>query len=98
MRTVASQHAQIDEWKPKGASNTMSDVKTMPVRDVDWLRVTDEPKGFRDVYWCLLLNEPFVIEYDGNKPTCPNCDCGPFDSVEQMAGNDHVFVCHVAKG
>lgn len=76
----------------------MSDLKTMPVRGVDWLRITDKPGSYRDVYWCCLLNEPFVLTYDGDMPTCPHCDCGPFESPEHMVENDHVFVCHVAKG
>lgn len=68
-----------------------------------WLAVTfDKPEGFRDVYWCHSVNEPFIIEYgmptlvDGKpKPhtMCPLCRCTQVD----MENSGHIFLCHIQK-
>lgn len=56
----------------------------------------NEPLGFRDVYWCYLLNEPVIITYhfeDGvEKPWCIHCQ------GEMVHGDGiHVFICHINK-
>jgi hypothetical protein len=58
--------------------------------------VTFEPKGFRDVYWCPALNEPFVVEYDlilgspnAGKTVCPYCGTLEF--------SEHTFIAHILK-
>lgn len=57
-------------------------------------KVSFEPVGFRDVYWCPRLNEPVILEYrqavgSEREPWCINCGC-PLES-------DHAFICHIHK-
>jgi len=44
-------------------------------------------KGFRDIYWCPNLNEPFIVKFINGKIHCPNCDC--FEHPE------HTFIGHI---
>lgn len=30
--------------------------------------------GPRQVWWCWILNEPFIVEFKGNDSHCPNCE------------------------
>lgn len=55
--------------------------------------VTFEPVGFRDVYYCFLVNEPCFASYASgrDKYDCPKCHC------ELPDGNYHVFICHINK-
>jgi hypothetical protein len=48
------------------------------------------PKGMRDVMWCPYMNEPMILEYKGDAPTCPGCG----DSFE---ASTHAFICHINK-
>lgn len=54
----------------------------------------DTPRGFRDVYWCWIVNEPGFMRYTdtGDVQHCGECG-GP---LLEMA-NEHTFVCHVRK-
>ena len=52
--------------------------------------LTDAPLGFRDLMWCPYLNEPAILEYSNNKPTCPNCR-GNFEA------STHAFLGHIKK-
>lgn len=55
-------------------------------------KVEYKPQGFRDVYWCPSLNEPFVIEYitGTDKRYCPLCKTQEFDE-------GHEFIAHILK-
>ncbi len=54
--------------------------------------VTFEPLGYRDVYYCFLVNEPnFAFYPSEGKYECPDCHC------ELPDDNYHVFVCHINK-
>lgn len=65
--------------------------------------VTFTVKGFRDVYWCYILNEPMINQFKrepGQEPKlmCPNCnwvDYGKEPSEEFLS--QHVFICHIVK-
>ena len=66
--------------------------------------LTPDPMGFRDLYWCWNLNEPFIIEYQRNKPFCPNCNALDVDALmdeqpiklsEEFKTN-HTFICHIS--
>lgn len=61
----------------------------------EYKKIDFTPRGFRDVYWCWHLNEPFVIEYRdsevGRKRFCPNCNANDFDE------ENHIFICTVFK-
>jgi hypothetical protein len=46
--------------------------------------------GYRDVFWCSILNEPAIIEYRQGKAFCDCCDDSPFN-------DSHVFICHIHK-
>ena len=58
--------------------------------------------GFRDVWWCFILNEPGILTYPDNEPTCTGCG-----GVAERVGGDyknlrfadgaHTFICHVGK-
>lgn len=70
-------------------------------------KITFESRGFRDVYWCWNLNEPFIISYrDENevrKPFCENCNSillRALDDEENYSKNDfvdHPFICFIHK-
>ena len=53
-----------------------------------------EPRGFRDLYWCYLLNEPGIIFFPSpdRKMTCGACE-------SEMAGleGQHRFMAHIRK-
>ena len=49
--------------------------------------ITNEKKGFRDLYWCPNLNEPFIIQFRYKKLYCPNC--ASFEHPE------HIFIGHI---
>lgn len=53
-------------------------------------RITLQPTKFRDVYWCPLLREPFIIEWRGDLPRCRNCGLIGSD-------NGHFFIVHILK-
>lgn len=61
----------------------------------EYWKVGFEPRGFRDVYWCWNLNEPFVVSYRGEgenrKRFCENCNAHDFDD------QNHVFICSIYK-
>lgn len=66
--------------------------------------VTFEPKGFRDIYWCDLSNEPFIIEYRHNQkePLVHCSNCGWDDSLDENGPSEvwlehHKFICHIHK-
>lgn len=52
------------------------------------------PRGFRDLIWCGLLNEPAILEYrdqpGGRAPWCPNCN-GNYEL------GSHPFIAHIRK-
>lgn len=64
----------------------------------DWVAQRDrfvyelgkEPTGFRDLMWCPYLNEPAILEYRNDVPSCPNCN-GNFEAAT------HVFMGHIKK-
>ena len=64
----------------------------------DWLTqespskpiLSDTPKGFRDLMWCPYLNEPVILEYKDENPTCPSCK-GSFEA------STHWFLGHILK-
>lgn len=38
------------------------------------IRVSTKPHLHRDVFWCWIVNEPFVLKYDeANNPCCALC-------------------------
>lgn len=47
-------------------------------------------RGYRDVWWCHVRNEPFIIEYREDKPFCVNCDGEPYPER-------HTFIIHIRK-
>ena len=64
-----------------------------------------EPKGYRDIYWCWRLNEPFFSEWPVNEGVrqlrCPNCNCFvvPERVIDAAAGaiedEAHEFLGHL---
>lgn len=64
-------------------------------RTASGVAVTDEAKGWRDVYWCHLLNEPVIVEYrrqgDAHIKFCVHCD-GDIDALPTL----HTFCFHIA--
>ena len=56
--------------------------------------MSDTPKGFRDVYWCWLVNEPafMVYAHDGETQLCGECG-GPVTAMPET----HTFCVHVTK-
>lgn len=61
-------------------------------------RVSYQPTGSRDVYWCHRLNEPVIVEYqhqhNGNERRSFCANCTQLDITDDDA---HTFVCHVHK-
>jgi len=60
-----------------------------------------KPQGGRDLWWCFILNEPCILTYMDNKPTCPHCQCqadstGPNPGEYAFYG-DHVFLANIGK-
>ena len=55
--------------------------------------VTFEPTGYRDVYWCPLINEPYFHKYDtlGKVESCGGCG---WDLTKE--NHEHVFLAHFA--
>jgi hypothetical protein len=51
-----------------------------------------QPKGFRDLYWCWIINEPEIVIGPNDSPTCPSCG----HSVMDLA-DSHTFIAHVLK-
>lgn len=47
------------------------------------------PRGTRDLMWCPYLNEPAIIEWDGDNPVCPNC--------KNFEAATHTFMGHISK-
>ena len=45
--------------------------------------------GFRDVYWCFLLNEASL------GPVCTNCG---WEVKDEYFLNEHKFICHIKNG
>lgn len=58
--------------------------------EVVYKNVSFEPKGYRDVIWCPLLNEPGFLEYSHAGPECPNCQ-GNYEP------ETHPFIVHIEK-
>jgi hypothetical protein len=54
-------------------------------------RIILEAKGWRDLYWCYILNEPVIIEYKDGQPFCTNCNGNP------LKGQEHSFIFHILK-
>lgn len=53
------------------------------------------------MWWCFILNEPFIITYPTGKLMCPNCNCiadstGPKPSDYVFYG-DHTFIASISK-
>ena len=57
------------------------------------IRVTSSPKGYRDVYWCWILNEPVILTRVQGVLHCDNCHLEVHDHEK-----DHTFICHIEKG
>ncbi len=51
--------------------------------------VAATPKGFRDLYWCWIINEPGVAKGDG---TCSECGYNVRDLDDR-----HTFIAHIRK-
>ena len=72
-------------------------------------KISNEEKGFRDVYWCWIANEPMIIEYmsinpkGGTKPVCSNCrmmDMDATDDPPKLSSwfkKTHKFLFHINK-
>jgi len=60
--------------------------------------VSFESRGFRDVYWCPSLNEPYIITYKlGTQfPVCSGCN-NVYESIERMENDFHTFICSIYK-
>lgn len=59
--------------------------------------LAEEPRGFRDLYWCYFLNEPVFSTWlpgasKREDAACPHCKTKIVDAPEQ-----HVFIGHVPK-
>lgn len=56
--------------------------------------ISDKPRGFRDVHWCDVNNEPVILEWrtvDGKEVRhCPDCTEG---NVPEL----HPFCFHILK-
>jgi hypothetical protein len=74
--------------------NSLSDLNNVMYRYDSGMEVTlvFEAKGYRDVIWCPLLNEPAFLEYDqeSSEKVCPNCN-GNYEP------ETHPFLVHVGK-
>lgn len=51
---------------------------------------TSLPKGFRDLYWCWVMNEPMIIEYKDDRAICGVCGDWQLDF-------GHTFIMHIRK-
>lgn len=64
--------------------------------------ITLVPSGFRDVYWCCILNEPVITTYvhgpQGNALFCRGCNwvC-PSETPDEPFLSMHTFCCHICK-
>ncbi len=59
-----------------------------------------EMKGYRDVHWCYILNEPWVIQYRDGHAYCTNCtwlDDGEKGQLTEVFLGHHPFICHIYK-
>lgn len=55
------------------------------------VKLTPEARGFRDLYWCSILNEPVILTYQDNKTYCTCCEGS--DIIDDGL---HEFVGHIA--
>lgn len=55
----------------------------------------------RDVWWCYILNEPGVIEFEGDYPKCSVCSWVDKLAIEQETSqsfrNEHTFCSHIER-
>lgn len=51
--------------------------------------IEEVPKGFRDLYWCWIINEPEIALGNG---MCPGCRCNAVEVTDS-----HTFIGHVRK-
>ena len=51
------------------------------------IHVTSQPQGYRDVWWCGRINEPYIDAKNG----CEHCG-------ESDLRTRHQFICHIQKG
>lgn len=69
-----------------------------------------EEKGYRDVWWCHVINEPSILEWrdegDGRNPYCAHCTVrgtwlvnsdGTKPVFQVRFYGDHTFICHLKK-
>lgn len=58
------------------------------------ISITYKPKGYRDLYWCNSVNEPFIVQYihGTDIKICSLCD------RELDEFDEHIFLLHVVKG
>ena len=57
--------------------------------------VVDTARGFRDVWWCWIINEPEFPTYGGGpdgKHVCPGCGF----AIEDLE-DEHTFIAHILK-
>lgn len=48
------------------------------------------PHGFRDLMWCPLDNEPYILEYRDDEPWCPGCK-------SSFEAETHTFIGHIKR-
>ena len=65
----------------------------------NYFTLTPKPAGGRDLYWCKILREPVILEYDDNDGQCTGCNMTiPLDMVdEEYDLPEHQFVGHLLR-
>ena len=66
-------------------------VQIIPKERSPWMSM--EPAGFRDIYWCSSLNEPYFLSYRDGGPYCCNCD----QAMNLPSDEYHIFIGHAIK-
>lgn len=90
--TISSEYMCEGKWRRDSESGV-----TLRPSEVVHLRrlfcghdcIEKTPKGFRDLYWCWIINEPEIALGDG---TCPGCKCSAVEVEDR-----HTFIGHVRK-
>lgn len=59
-------------------------------------RISETRKGFRDVHWCGILNEPVIVQYKENRLYCPLCEMIS-EQTDEAFLQMHLFQFHINK-
>jgi hypothetical protein len=63
------------------------------------ISICQSPHGYRDVYWCESINEPALLNYEGDVGKCSVCG-GRIDvkDAEEAENAGHSFLFHISNG